>query len=204
MRLRTPIATLLARRAARLALCTAACAAGLYGCGGRSGSAPGETQPTSVTEAADPPGDFTLGVTVLAPTPATSPRTAANAPTPPARRPARRPARYVMESDRVLRVAIGDGVAETTFPTQTRRLTRLEVARLWGDVASAAWLQTAPGVADSPPAAAAPAYSAATPSPAIIIDVSGGGKRRRLALAPSDAGARRFVERLASWGWATP
>lgn len=84
--------------------------------------------------AAMPPDDFWVSVTVLGPVRTAS---AANAL-------ARglRPGRYVVEPDRGLRVSLGTGAMETTFPPLTRALTRGEFTELWSLVNGAGLLDT--------------------------------------------------------------
>ncbi len=70
-----------------------------------------------------PPDDFWVSATVLGPVRTASATSAL------AR--ALRPGRYVVEPDRGLRAALGVGAMETSFPPQTRLLTRTEFAELW-------------------------------------------------------------------------
>ena len=76
--------------------------------------------PTATT----PPDDFWISITILGPVRA-SPAAYAALPR------SLRPGRYIVEPDRVLRVALGTGARDTYFPPQTRRLSRTEFAELW-------------------------------------------------------------------------
>ncbi len=79
---------------------------------------------------ATPPDDFWLSITILGPV-RTSPAAYAILPR------SLRPGRYIVEPDRVLRVALGTGAKDAYFPPQTRQLTRLEFAELWQVAAGA-------------------------------------------------------------------
>lgn len=104
-------------------------AVGLGGCGS---TARPEGAGESRTASAMPPDDFWVSATVLGPVRTAS---ATNALTR-----ALRPGRYVVEPDRGLRAALGVGAMETSFPPQTRLLTRTEFAELWTLVNSAGLL----------------------------------------------------------------
>jgi hypothetical protein len=76
----------------------------------------------------EPPADFSLAVTVLRPVPLgalINARTDAGRPT------VQRPASYIIEADAILRVAVGYGASEKTFPAETRQLTAAQFAELW-------------------------------------------------------------------------
>ncbi len=75
-----------------------------------------------------PPADFWLAVTVMRPIPLGA---LINARTEADRSNRPRPARYVVEADAILRVAIGYGATEQTFPPQTRQLSRTQWTGLW-------------------------------------------------------------------------
>ncbi len=85
--------------------------------------------------AATPPDDFRIGITLLGPLRAASATAALPR--------SLRPGRYVVEPDRVLRVSLGAGAQETSFPPQTRRLTPAEFAQLWQAANSAGFLDAA-------------------------------------------------------------
>jgi hypothetical protein len=105
----------------------------LASCASSPSASPGEV-------AANPPEDFWIGVTILGPERAPA-ATAALAR-------AMRPGRYVVEADRFLRVSLGTGAKETSFPPRTRLLTTTELAELWQAASAAGFLNAAhPNVA---------------------------------------------------------
>lgn len=149
-----------------------------------------------------PPEDFWLGVTVFKTPADTASRAAAYLQLPiPVR-----PARYVVEADRILRVAVGSGATVDTFPDQTRQLTEAEFDRVWNT------LRTSSLVIDDNPAevGAPPAVGTLGARTMYIVEFSAGGDRRMLAMdaepAPGEGGAgaedaKKLVEQLATLGW---
>jgi hypothetical protein len=96
----------------------------------------GEARPVAAT----PPDDFWIGVTVLGPVRSVSATAALQR--------SLRPGRYVVEPDRALRVSLGAGAKETSYPPQTRLLTPAEFAELWRAANAAGFLDAAhPNVA---------------------------------------------------------
>ena len=87
----------------------------------------------AASTSAAPPDDFWLSITILGPV-RVSPAAYAVLPR------SLRPGRYIIEPDRVLRVALGTGAKDAYFPPQTRQLTRLEFAELWQAAAGAGFL----------------------------------------------------------------
>jgi len=146
-----------------------------------------------------PPADFWVAVTVLR-----SPAGAASRATAYKQLPVGiRPARYVIEADRTLRVAVGSGADETTFPGQTRQLTDQQFTSLWETLRTSSLVKT-----DNP------ALVGSGPSPTSIgdqtiyvISFMAAGSRRVLAIeAEPKAGdgaaeARKLVEELAALAW---
>lgn len=149
--------------------------------------------------AEQPPADFWLAVTVLKAPADTASRAASYQRIPLARR----PARYIIESDRVLRAAVGSGASDETFPPETRQLTEQEFQSLW------AMLRGSSLVQNEHPATVGRAPQAATIGAATIYVVafSIDGDRRTLALeaepnaAPSAPDAAKLVERLGALAW---
>jgi hypothetical protein len=140
-----------------------------------------------------PPPDFALAATVYAPAP-----TDAAAPPPP--RPLR-PARYVLEPDLVLHAAIGDGLDETTFPPQTRRLQQRHADRLWRLVRDSGLLD--PG---SPQRLdAAENYAPRPDRTTAVLTVSYAGARRSYRVLLDQEGdsgpGRQVVDDLAALAW---
>lgn len=85
------------------------------------------------------PPDFALQFYVQAPASSRDPMT--------------RQAQHILQADRRLRVALGDGVTPETFPPPTRMLTTRQVAKLYRRVAAAALDRSPPAsplVTDSP------------------------------------------------------
>jgi hypothetical protein len=134
------------------------------------------------------PSDFTLELTVYAPPPVGD-----NART----LPTSRPARYVMEADGVLRVAVGGGVNEKTFPDQTRQLTAAEVDRLWQDLRDSGLLDAEhPSRVSSAAGIGPPGHDTV-----YVLSYSAAGRRGTLVVRPSESGARRLVDRLTRLAW---
>lgn len=140
------------------------------------------------TDRAEPPRDFALAVTVYAPADRTATAT---------RPAATRPARYLLEPDGLLRVALGPGAGDATYPDATRTLTSTQVAALWNDVRGGPWLSPdAPGRIGSTQTFVPP------PGQTVyLITVTGDGQRRSFTADPRDRGASAIVNRLAALSW---
>jgi hypothetical protein len=146
-----------------------------------------------------PPEDFWLGVTVLKHPADTASRAAAYLRMPVATR----PARYVVEADRILRVAVGSGAGEETFPDQTRQLTQAQFDDLWNT------LRTSSLLGNDHPSLVGRAPSEASLGERIvyIVEFSIGGDRRMLAVeaepvpGPGAEDAKKLVEQLAGLAW---
>ena len=130
-----------------------------------------------------------------------------NAKTEPDRPTVLRPARYVIESDAVLRAAVGYGASEKTFPPETRQLTRAQMADLWRELRDSAMVDPGhparvgrlPDLEDfSRETEGRGGYS---------ISFSVEGERRILAIDEADpaaADARELVAHLAELAWIRP
>jgi hypothetical protein len=105
-----------------------------------------------------PPRDFWLGITVTGPI---RESTAAYEAQPRSMR----PGRYVVEADRILRVALGPGATPESFPPPTRRLTPAEFADLYHAAQDAGLLTT-----DHPFAVKAMPKKPTTPDPGAAPD----------------------------------
>ena len=160
--------------------------------------APVLTACSSTPEAADAPlppssapSDFSLALTVYAPA------SAHNNPRVPAWR---RPARYVIQTDQVLRAAVGPGVSQDLLPPQTRQLQPAQVERLWADVRDG-------GLLAADHAGRVPTLAGFEPIPkatTLVVSVTGAGERRTLVLGADDGAGRRVAERLAQYAWVSP
>jgi hypothetical protein len=151
-----------------------------------------------------PPADFWLAVTVLRPVPLGA---LINARTEPERSTVPRPARYVVEADAILRVAVGYGATERTFPPETRQLSAEQVRSLWQSLRASEL--TDPGH---------PNRTGKLPTLeefSVVTEGRGGyslsysveGERRILAIdeaAPAAKEARALVEQLAGLAWIAP
>lgn len=141
----------------------------------------------------DPPSDFTLAVTVFAP--ARSHQNAAVAPE-------RRPSRYIIETDRVLRTALGPGAGPDTFPLRTRVLDSAQHRRLWEAIRGSSLGDTA-----SPARVGAEQVYAALPGRvSYVVTVSALDERWTIAADESAPGpeaqdARLLVRELARLAW---
>jgi len=146
-----------------------------------------------------PPADFSLSVTVLKAPADTASRAAAYLRAPVATR----PARYIVEPDRVLRVALGSGAADTTFPTATRQLTEGEFASIWRT------LQTSSLVSADHPAMVSRGPDAAEIGvrTLYVVAFNTAGVRRVFSIEAEPTAASgadeagRMVEQLAGLAW---
>ncbi len=109
----------------------------MVGCAvlGASGCTSSRAAPARETQSATPPDDFWFSATVLGPVRTASATQLLSR--------GLRPGRYVVEPDRGLRVSLGTGAMETTFPPLARTLTRGEFTELWTLVNSAGLLDAA-------------------------------------------------------------
>lgn len=146
-----------------------------------------------------PPQDFWLGVTVLRAPADTASRAAAYLRAPIATR----PARYVIEADRILRVAVGSGATDEHFPDQTRQLTQEQFDDLWRTLRSSTLVEN-----DHPNAVGrAPTIPSLGERTVYVISFSIGGDRRTLAIdadpssGPAYDDASKLVEKLAGLAW---
>jgi len=151
-----------------------------------------------------PPGDFWLGVTVLRPIPLGA---IINARTEPANSTIPRPARYVVEADAILRVAVGYGATEKTFPPETRQLTAQEFADIWQTLRASALVDPDhPGRTGKLPELEE--FSRDTQGRGgYSVSFCIAGDRRILAIdeaSPAAADARRLVDQLAALAWIKP
>lgn len=118
--------------------------------------------------------------------------------------PALRPARYVVEPDRQLRVAMGGGADEKSFPPPVRRLSAEQFSELWT-------LSTANGLSRGDhPATAAVLPVLRTDTPKVteyVIVLHANGQRRVLMMnaeqadGPGVAEGKAIVDKLAGWAW---
>lgn len=157
----------------------------------------------SAISSTTPPPDFTLGVTVLRRPAEAGSRAAAyrSLPIP------IRPARYIVETDRILRVAVGSGARESVFPDQTRQLTQSQFESLWET------LRTSPLVEADHPArvAVGPDAESLGDRTVYIVTFSAAGARRTLSIPAATASspesaegagdAAKLVEQLAGLAW---
>lgn len=170
-------------------------AGGLAGCAGPSSR---QAALERALASAEPPADFMLGVTVLREPAETASRAESYRRLPVGVR----PARYVVEADRVLRVAVGSGASEETFPPRTRQLTGAQTAALWEA------LRTSPLASGDAVDAAGPAIDPRSlrDRTVYVVTYSAEGVRRRVVVEEGDetgelAAARGLVERLGALGW---
>jgi hypothetical protein len=143
-----------------------------------------------------PPGDFTLSVTVYAPD-------ASAAQVSPLPR-YLRSLRAIVQPDLSLRVAEGPSTPRR-YPSLTRTLSPEQYRALWRDLRDSGLLQERrPDEVDSADAAA-PATDDVPTRGLYIISYVAAERHRTLAIDPllgEDApGARRLVDRLAALGW---
>lgn len=184
-------------RAAVVIVAGFACVLGLSACSSqqRMTDADFAAGGTAAAKLAVVPADFWLTATVAGPA-----RVGPITDVPPALR----PARYVMEPDRQLRVAMGSGADEKSFPPPVRRLTAEQVSELWT-------LTTANGLTrgDHPARPnALPVLRTETPKVTeYVIVIHANGQRRVLMMdAEEESGAgvaeaRAIVAKLAGWAW---
>ena|GEM_PF-1041520 len=143
----------------------------------------------------DAPRDFVLSVTVF--NPAADERT----PIEVLPRPVR-PARYVVESDAVLRSAVGPGVRPGMHPPRTRQLAQRQVDQLWRAVRDSGLLEPAqPTRIES-----VETFLPPPTGPTAVVEVAVAGDRRAFSV-PLDTGdaeaiaVRQLVDRLAALAW---
>jgi len=137
---------------------------------------------------ASPPPDFTLAVTVFAP-PSTHAR--------PDIAPNRRPARYLVEADGLLRVALGPGTGDTTYPPAVRPLTTEQLASLYNDLRTTGWLTT-----ESPArVSSSQTYRPNPGSTAYLVTFTADGRRRTIVAKPNETAPRALVDRLTKLAW---
>ncbi len=149
----------------------------------------------------EPPADFWLAVTVLRPVPLGA---LINARTEAERSTVPRAARYVVEADAVLRVAVGYGATEDTYPARTRQLTRGQMWELWRALRGTGLVD-----ADHPDRTGRlpelDEFGKRTAGRGgYCVSFSIEGERRALAIdeaRPAAAEARMLVERLAALAW---
>lgn len=118
--------------------------------------------------------------------------------------PALRPARYVVEPDRQLRVAMGGGANEKSFPPPVRRLSAEQFSELWT-------LSTTNGLssADHPARVdVLPVLRTETPKiTEYVIVLHANGQRRVLMMnaeettGPGVAEGKAIIDKLAEWAW---
>lgn len=166
---------------------------------GCAGSSVPRSPYAAAVDAQEPPADFWLSATVLRTPADTASRAAAYLRTPVAVR----PARYVVEADRMLRVAVGSGANEETFPPETRRLTAAEFSGLWFTLReSSLAVEDSPRLIGPPPSA-----SSVGGETWYLVGYSVAGDRRLVAVRaepnpdPEAADAARLVEQLAGLAW---
>lgn len=190
---------MVARRA--VPIIAVALAAGLAATGG-CGSGVDRSDATadvSLASVSSRPGDFSLTLTVYGAESATRAAVAgaqgrAAGGNPPLWA---RSGRYVVEADGVLRVALGPGLDEQTFPARTRWLTDAEFDALFALVRDRGLLR-----GDHPSRARSLAnWSPPEGSTSFVLSWMAGGVRRTLALEGSDSDARRVADHLARLAW---
>lgn len=163
-----------------------------------------EARTESALLADNPPADFWLGVTVLRPVPLGA---IINARTEPPNSTIPRPARYIVEADAILRVAIGYGATEKTFPPETRQLTPQQLADIWQLLRDSALVDP-----DHPDRTGRipelEEFSRTTQGRGgYSVSFCIAGDRRILAIdeaSPAAADARRLVDQLAALAWIKP
>ncbi len=185
----------------------------LAGCASQGRGEAGDAAATaeSSAELDLPPARFALSITVLDMT-GRSPTAAASRGTPTWGR----PARYVVESDWLLRSAVGPKVTPaglvpplpTDYPPITRQLGHEQAAALWGLVKSSGVMDGSAGrrVSREPdvfdPRDAA--ELAQEGSVVMLVEYRAGENDGRVvanAAAAGSAGLRALVSRLAEWAW---
>lgn len=148
---------------------------------------PRPSQPTAPVSASVP-SDFTLAVTVYAP-PANHAR--------PDITPNRRPARYLVEADGLLRVALGPGTGDTTYPPPVRPLSTEQVASLYNDLRTTGWLTT-----ESPArVSSSQTYRPDPGNTAYLFTFTADGRRRTFVAKPNETAPRTLVDRLTKLAW---
>lgn len=132
-----------------------------------------------------PPADFSLSITVYSP--AARPNTPAY----------RRPARYIFAPDCVLRVAIGPGCTEQTYPPPIRTLNSSEIRTIWLLTRDAAL------TSDTSPSRISTGASYTPPDrgTGYLVSTRAGEQSRTFALDPANAPTRRLIEHLAKLSW---
>ena len=154
--------------------------------------------------ATTPPDDFWISITILGPVRA-SPGAYAALPR------SLRPGRYIVEPDRVLRVALGTGARDTYFPPQTRRLSRTEFAELWRAAAG----EGGAGLLEAGHPNAANGNGEIDPGTlaektVYIITTHGSGRRELIVMetepecGPACEKAKSVVEWMAAHAWIAP
>lgn len=114
-----------------------------------------------------------------------------------------RPGRYVLESDRILRAAIGPAAHDAAFPPQTRRLTQAEVADIWTAVRSSDVLMTGHPNSSS----TAPHPDTVLGQTVYVITTSANGRRQTVVIpveptpGPMADRTRPLIEKVASLAW---
>jgi hypothetical protein len=146
---------------------------------------------TAVTRAS-PPSDFWLAVTVYAPEARPGDEPVARS---------ERAARYVIEADQVLRVSIGSGVSEETFPPQTRQLDAGDVDALWESLRTGSLVDAA-----SPHRVTGPVGGVeASGGPVYVVSFRAAGELRRLRVEGGAEGAgaeaKGLADRLGALAW---
>lgn len=138
----------------------------------------------------EPPADFSLGLTIVAPPPTAQTARAAV------------PARYIVQSDWLLRASTSEPT-ELAFPALTRQLSHQQARQLWWELRDSGLLD-----AERPPDfSSVPPVPAAGSPPAYIVSTTIAGRTRRLVLGAADAtsaesaAARRLADRLATLAW---
>lgn len=149
-------------------------------------AAPVAAAVVNVTDTRDvPPGDFSVSVTVF------NPSSRPNTP------PFRRPARYILAPDWVLRVAIGPGCTEQTYPPAIRTLRAAEVEEVWKLVRDAGLTtEGTPGRI-----ATTADFHAPDRGTSYLVSTRADEVRRSFAYDPGNPATRRLIEKLASLSW---